>query len=91
VSKLLYGVQCARAVAVTDDIVLLPFSEVPQSTIRDWIVTEHERANEFSLVHGFTAGPSAALYRAGTVEPIFVDIPGGSPEFAPEYMVQRYG
>jgi len=71
--KLLYGVQCARSIAVTEDIVLLPFSEVPQSTIREWIVTEHERANEFSLVHGFTAAPSAALYRAGTVEPIFVD------------------
>ncbi len=74
--KLLYGVQCVSPVAVTDDIVLLPFAKLPSSSMLDWIVREHERANESPVVHGFTAAPSAALFRAGVVDPIFRDTSG---------------
>jgi len=71
--KLLYGVQCGQRMPITDDIVLLPFAEVPASSTKEWIVSEHERANESPVVHGFTAAPSAALFRPGLVEPIFRD------------------
>jgi hypothetical protein len=63
-------------VAVTDEIVLLPFAEIPQSSILDWVTSEHDRANESPVVHGFTAAPSAALFRAGIVDPIFRDTSG---------------
>jgi hypothetical protein len=71
--KLLYGVQCAQRIAITNDIALLPFAEVPASSIMEWIYSEHERANESSLVHGFTEAPSAALFWPGVVEPLFRD------------------
>jgi hypothetical protein len=74
--KLLYGVQCAQRIAITNEIALVPFAEVPPSSILDWIVNEHERANESPVVHGFTAAPSAALFRPGLVEPLFRDAPG---------------
>jgi hypothetical protein len=74
--KLLYGIQCAQRIAITSDIVLLPFAEVPASSIMDWIVSEHERANESPVVHGFTIAPSAALFRPGVVEPLFRDASG---------------
>jgi hypothetical protein len=71
--KLLYGIQCEQRVAITQDIALLPFPDIPKSSILDWILSEHERANESPLVNGFTAGPSAALFRKGVVAPIFRD------------------
>lgn len=71
--KLLYGVECAQAIPLTNEIRLLPFSEVPPSSTLDWIVSEHARANESPVVHGFTVAPSAALFRPGVVEPIFRD------------------
>jgi hypothetical protein len=74
--KLLYGVQCAQRISITNDIVLLPFAEVPTSSTMEWIYSEHERANEFSLVHGFTVAPSVAFFRPGIVEPLFRDAPG---------------
>jgi hypothetical protein len=52
---------------------LLPFAKIPSSSLLDWIVREHERSNEFSVVHGFTAAPSAALFRRGAFEPMFRD------------------
>jgi hypothetical protein len=71
--KLLYGVQCASPVALTGDIVLLPYGKLPPSSMLDWIVREHERANESPVVHGFTVAPSAALFHAGVVDLIFRD------------------
>lgn len=71
--KMLYGVECAQAIPLTNEIRLLPFAEIPPSSIVDWIVSEHVRANESPVVHGFTVAPSAALFRPGVVEPIFRD------------------
>ena len=72
--KLLYGVQCASPLALTNDIVLLPYEKLPPSTTLELIAREHERANESLVVHGFTVAPSAGLYRSGVVDPIFRDM-----------------
>ena len=71
--KALYGVTCAEPVAVTDTVVLLPFLSVPASEIRDWIIADYEHANESVSLGGFKPLPSAALYRAGTLESVFAD------------------
>ena len=71
--KAIYGVTCSGPVPVTDTVVLLPFLSVPASEIRDWIVADHRRANESVSLHGIRHFPSAALYRAGTLEPVFAE------------------
>lgn len=71
--KALYGVTCYGPVPVTETVVLLPFLSVPASEIRDWIIADHERANEGASLRGFRPLPSAALYRAGTLESVFTD------------------
>jgi hypothetical protein len=48
---------------------------LPPSDTTDRIVAEHERANEFPIVHGFTVGPAAALFRPGAIESMFSDSP----------------
>jgi hypothetical protein len=72
--KALYGVTCIEPIALADDIVLLPFSQLPQSETRDWILEEHDRANSSRhfIAHNYTAPPHAALYRIGTFEPLFI-------------------
>jgi hypothetical protein len=72
--KALYGVTCTEPIALADDIVLLPFAQLGQSETRDWILDQHNRANSamYLMVHGYTAPPAAALYRAGSYEPFFV-------------------
>lgn len=69
--KAVYGVKCAERIALSDDVVLIPILELPPSETRDWILQEHDRANEARGLHGFTIAPWAALYRAGVVEPFF--------------------
>ena len=71
--KALYGVSCSGPVPVTDTVALLPFLSLPTSEIREWIIAYHERANEGVSLRGFTPFPSAALYRAGTLEPVFTE------------------
>jgi hypothetical protein len=70
--KALYGVKCSERIALSDDVLLLPYSELPPSETRDWVLNEHERANDARLLHGFTLSPRAVLYRPGTVEPLFI-------------------
>lgn len=70
--KALYGVRCTERIAMSDDVVLLPYLELPPSETRDWVLREHEKANESLLLYGFTVAPQAALYRPGTVEPFFL-------------------
>ena len=70
--KALYGVKCLERIALSDDVALLPFLELPLSETRDWILEEHSRANEARTLYGFSVPPQAALYRAGTVEPFFL-------------------
>lgn len=60
-------------VPVTDTVALLPFLSVPASEIRDWIIADHVQANEGGSLRGFRPLPSAALYRAGSLEPVFAD------------------
>ena len=69
--KALYGITCTERIAMSDDVVLLPYRELPPSDTRDWILAEHDRANHSLGVHGITAPPQAALYRAAVVEPFF--------------------
>ena len=73
--KVLYGIQSTGRIAISDDIVLLPFNDLPQSKTRDWLIDQHERANESPSVQGFMAPPSSALVRPGIVEPILVEDP----------------
>lgn len=79
--KALYGVTCGAPIALADDVVLLPFAQLPQSVTRDWILDEHNGANssEHRMVHSWTAPPAAALYRAGTFEPLFTSPVAYSP------------
>jgi hypothetical protein len=72
--KALYGVKCSERIALSEDVVLLPYSEL-QSETSKWIMDEHERANEARLLHGFTLSPRALLYRPGTIEPLFIASP----------------
>jgi hypothetical protein len=74
--KALYGVTCGEPILLADDVVLMRFMDLPQSEMRDWILEDHARLNEARLLFGFTSPPGAALYRAGTVEPLF--IPAGT-------------
>jgi hypothetical protein len=69
--KALYGVKCTERIALSDDVVLLPYLELPPSETRGWIFQEHDRANDARVLHGLTMAPWAALYRAGTAEPFF--------------------
>lgn len=71
--KALYGVSCSGRIPLTDSVVLLPFLRLPASEILDWIIEDHARANEHVSLRGFKPFPSAALYRAGTLEPVFAD------------------
>ncbi len=83
--KALYGVTCSGPVPMTDTVVLLPFLSVPASEIREWIIADHERANEVVSLRGFRPFPSTALYRAGTLEPVFAESmakPSDSPAAA---------
>ncbi len=57
---------------MAEDVALMPFSELPQSETRDWILEDRARGNDARLLMGYISPPSAALYRAGTVEPIFI-------------------
>jgi Apea-like HEPN len=70
--KALYGVKCSDRIALSEDVSLIPYSELPPSEIGDWVLKEHERANEARLFHGFRLAPRAVLYRRGTFEAIFV-------------------
>lgn len=71
--KALYGVSCKHPVTIGNGIVLIPFSELPVSQTRDWILDQHDRANQVPLVHGYKQAPTAALCREGTLEPLFQD------------------
>ena len=37
--KALYGVTCVAPIALADDVVLLPFAQLPQSATRDWMAS----------------------------------------------------
>jgi hypothetical protein len=74
--KALYGVKCSNPMPVTDTVMLLPFMNLPPCEIRDWIIKDHERANEGVSLRGFAEFPTAALYRAGTLDPVFADQKG---------------
>jgi hypothetical protein len=83
--KALYGVTCSAPIWMSDNIMLLPFANLPQSATRDWILEEHDQANARPGFHGFTPPPSAALYRPGTIDPLFIDttaFPSTSPTTA---------
>ena len=69
--KALYGVNCDTSIALSETVTLLPFSHVPVSSTRDWIVAEHEHANQQRGLHGFMPPPSAALCYEGYLENIF--------------------
>jgi hypothetical protein len=70
--KALYGVTCASRVQLSNTVVLLPLADLaPSSATARWIQEEHARAAELSGLIGFKAAPTAALYRAGTLEPLF--------------------
>ena len=71
--KVLYGVECKERIALSDDVVLLPYKDLPPSGTRDWIMDEHARAaSEQRLLLGFTVPPAAGLYRPAAIEPFFV-------------------
>lgn len=72
--KALYGVKCSERIALSDDVVLIPYSDLQSATMQ-WIMDEHGRANDARLLHGLTMAPRALLYRAGTVESVFVTSP----------------
>jgi hypothetical protein len=72
--KALYGVKCSERIALSDDVVLIPYSELRSETLK-WIMDEHERANDARLLHGFTLAPRAVLYRPGAVESVFIAAP----------------
>lgn len=74
--KALYGVKCSNPIPVTDTVMLLPFVSLPPCEIRDWIIKDHERANEGVSLRGFAQFPAAALYRAGTLDPVFAERKG---------------
>jgi hypothetical protein len=69
--KALYGINCSERIAISDDIALIPFVDLPASTTRDWLFEHHQRPN--GLVGGYVPTPLAALYRAGSVERLTVD------------------
>ena len=81
--KALYGVTCAGPIQMAEDVVLMPFSGLPQSETRDWIFEDNARGNDARLLMGYVSPPSAALYRAGTVEPIFIP-PGTTIDYSRE-------
>jgi hypothetical protein len=73
--KALYGVQCKERIYLSDDIVLLPFPEIPKSGLFDWFLSEHDRVNDPPGILGATAYPEAVLYRRGKISPIFASSP----------------
>jgi hypothetical protein len=73
--KALYGIKCSGRIPMSDSVILLPFADLPSSSTRDWILQEHEAANERGGgLRGFKAAPEAALLHAGGVRPLFLDL-----------------
>jgi Apea-like HEPN len=72
--KALYGVDCSGRIALSDDILLVPYLDLPQSSTRDWIHEEHIRSAEWGRLRTFTPAPKAALLRPGTIEPLTVEV-----------------
>jgi hypothetical protein len=71
--KALYGVNCAGRIPLSETVVLMPFTDLPPSTTREWIIEEHDRINARPGFRGIIMPPQAALYRAGLVAPLFLD------------------
>ena len=70
--KALYGVKCSERIALSHEVALVPFLELPSSTMRDYVQSQYN--NQAALgtygFRGFILPPLAALYRAGTIEPL---------------------
>jgi hypothetical protein len=54
-----YGVQCRERIALSEDVVLIPYSELLSSETSEWILNKHESANDARLLYGFTIPPRA--------------------------------
>jgi hypothetical protein len=74
----LYGVTCHKEIRFSDNLMLLPYLDLPPSPTRDFVL--HRERSEFD---GTPRRPTAALYRTGTVNPLFVaenaDLEGVQP------------
>jgi Apea-like HEPN len=79
--KTLYGVKCSERVALSDDIVLIPFSDLSASSMRSYVLDQYRGDTGTPGFRAFIQPPYAALYRAGTIKPLTVgsDFSKGAP------------
>lgn len=64
----LHGVTCQDRVQFSDELVLLPYLDLPQSPTRDFVL-----GREKDPLFGIPRRPTAAFYRAGRINPLFVE------------------
>jgi hypothetical protein len=61
-------------VALSDDIVLMPFSELPVSSMQNYVLDRYRDDVATPGFRAFIQPPFAALYRAGTIKPLSVSV-----------------
>jgi len=68
----LHGVTCDGAISLSESVALIPFTEVPESRMRNWVVESYDNRS-LGLTHRSALGPpTAALFRRGTIEPLTI-------------------
>ena len=69
--KVLYGVRCSEQIALSNDVVLVPYARLPPSSAHE-LMDSHFQANAANPVFGYPI-PYAALCRRGTIDPFFAE------------------
>ena len=65
--KVLHGVDCGERISLSEDIVLLPYSALPPSLMRNNFIARYEPGFWNGPPQSFVLPPRAALYRAGVI------------------------
>ncbi len=79
--KIVYGVVCEESIRLSEDIVLMPISQLPPSSALERFIAMHDRSFGEPGLHGIVIPPSAALYRRGVIESLgtAADVPYTTP------------